>query len=90
VTGQRVRSHYCPVDVFNNILEEGSAVAVLQPFEDFANAFVCNCHLSFSSVFLIFHLQDVCDNAPELLLLTGESMTASAAAASSEAFIQIE
>jgi hypothetical protein len=42
VTGKGVGSLYDPIYVVGNVLEEGSAVAVLESLEDFADTVKCN------------------------------------------------
>lgn len=43
-----VSTHYDPVDVIGDVFEERRAVAVLQPFEDFAHVYGCIGHVGFT------------------------------------------
>jgi hypothetical protein len=48
VSRERVGAHHDPVDIVSDVFEEGSAVAVLQAFEDIANCVGRNRRLRFS------------------------------------------
>src|SRR5580700_5809038 len=41
---ERVGAHHGPVDVVSYVFEEGSAVALLESLEDFANTLGCDSH----------------------------------------------
>jgi hypothetical protein len=48
MTREGVSTHHDPVDVVRNVLEEGCAIAVLQPLEDFARVVGSNGHVGFT------------------------------------------
>ena len=49
MAGEWMSSHHRPINVVSHVFEEGGAVAILEPLEDFANSVRCNGHLYFSS-----------------------------------------
>jgi hypothetical protein len=52
VTSEWMGPFHNPVHVVSHVFEEGSAVAVLKSFKDFANIVGCSCHLNLSLVFV--------------------------------------